>query len=76
MKSEIKCKDCNTEVVIIEDKLFFSKNETIATVDCPICNSELLKRNTDGWFFVQSKKEYLKDLEIEKNKQRLTYPMP
>jgi len=76
MKTEIKCENCKTEIVINNDKLFFSEEEINTIVSCPICHSELLTENTDGWLFVQTKKEYLKDLEIEENKPRLTSIIP
>lgn len=72
MKSETKCQKCDTEIVIIENKLFFSEEISDTTIECPICSSEIMKANTNGWFFIQTKKEYLKDMEIEKNKTRLT----
>lgn len=75
MKSETKCPKCDTEIVVIENKLFFSDEISDLTIDCPICNSEILKTNTDGWFFIQTKKEYLIDLEIEENKIRLASPI-
>jgi len=72
MKSETKCPKCDTGIVIIESKLFFSEEISETTIECPICNSKIMESNTDGWFFIQTKKEYSIDLKIEKNKLRLT----
>ncbi len=76
MEKEVKCKNCNEDVVVIENKLFFSEEKSEISVDCPECDKNIDKLSTDGWFFVQTKKEYLKEIEIEQNKERLTYPMP
>jgi len=72
MKSEAQCQKCDTEIVIIENKLFFSEEISETTIECPNCNTEIMKSNTNGWFFVQTKKEYLKDIEINKKKIQLT----
>lgn len=75
MENEIKCKNCKTDIIVVDNKLFFSGEKSDTEIICPICNSTIKSLSTDGWFFVQTKAEYLKDLEIEKNKERLTYPM-
>jgi DNA-directed RNA polymerase subunit RPC12/RpoP len=76
MENELNCKNCKTDIVIVENKLFYSEEKSETEISCPICNSKLISKNTDGWFFVESKVEYIKGLEIEKSKERLTYPMP
>lgn len=76
MQKEIKCKNCDNDIVVVENKLFFSEEKSETEINCPICNSTLETLSTDGWYFVQTKIEYLKELEIEKNKERLSYPMP
>lgn len=68
MEQEIKCDNCNTVIVILENKLFYSEEQSMIDINCPICRSKLSTKPTDGWFFTQSKDEYLKDLEIEKKK--------
>ncbi|KGK29581.1 hypothetical protein [Cellulophaga sp. E6(2014)] len=76
MENEIKCQNCKTDIVVIDNKLFFSEEKFDTDIICPICSSKLETLSTDGWFFVQTKAEYQKELEIEKNKEKLTYPMP
>lgn len=76
MQKEIKCINCNEDVIVIENKLFFSEEKSEIEINCPLCNSTLAKLLTDGWFFVQTKTEYLKEIEIEQNKEKITYPMP
>ena len=71
MEKETECKNCNQEIVIIENSLFYSEEKTDTNVFCPECDDKILTLKTDGWFFVQTKKEYIKEIEIEKSKQRL-----
>jgi hypothetical protein len=75
MEKLIGCTNCKTNLVIVEDKLFFSAEKTETDIDCPICNKTIESRQTDGWFFVQTESEYEKEIEIEKKKERLIYPI-
>jgi transcription initiation factor IIE alpha subunit len=76
MNKDVKCKNCKSDIVVVENKLFFSEEKSETEITCPICSSILDTLSTDGWFFIQTKTDYLKELEIEKNKEKLTYPMP
>ena len=71
MENETECKNCNQEIVIIENGLFYSEEKIDTNVFCPECDDKILTLKTDGWFFVQTKTEYIKEIEIEKSKQRL-----
>lgn len=73
MKKEIKCQNCETENVIIENKLFFSEEKKEQKVFCSVCNQQLATEITDGWFFVQSKDQYLLEQKIEEQKQKIVY---
>jgi DNA-directed RNA polymerase subunit RPC12/RpoP len=76
MQGEIKCSNCKVEIVVIEDKLFFSEEKVEVDIACPKCNVKIESKTTDCWFFVQTKFEYLKELEIEKKKERLIISKP
>ena len=76
MQKEIKCKTCKTEIIIVENSLFFSEKKTKVEILCPECKSELESKKTDGWFFVQSKLDFLKEIEIEKKKERFIITKP
>jgi hypothetical protein len=67
------CSNCKTNLVIIEDKLFYSAKESETDISCPICNKTVQRMLTDGWFFVQTELEYKKEKAIEKKKERLAY---
>ncbi|MGV4413910.1 hypothetical protein [Chryseobacterium sp. T1] len=71
MKKETKCNNCSTEVVIIENKMFYSGEKKIMNIFCPICNDKITQEMTDGFFFVQSKTEYLKEIQIDLQKEKL-----
>lgn len=72
MKKETKCNNCGTEVIIIENKMFYSDKKNVMTIFCPICNNKITEEKTDGFFFVQSKEEYLKDIKISLLKDKMT----
>lgn len=71
MKSEIKCQNCHTENIVIDNQLFFSEEPKETKVFCSICNNEMVSLKTDGWFFVQSIAQYEVDQKIEKQKETL-----
>lgn len=75
MEKLVDCKTCKTNLVIVEDKLFYSAEKTETDITCPICHSTIETLQTDGWFFIQTASEYEKEKEIEKNKERLIYPV-
>ncbi|MGR3810245.1 hypothetical protein [Jiulongibacter sp. NS-SX5] len=75
MEQEIHCKHCSTVVIVIENRLFYSEQQSLMDINCPTCKSRLSTKSTDGWFFTQSKEEFLKDIEIEKKKEKFLYPM-
>lgn len=75
MEKVINCKNCASELVVINDKLFFSEVETETTISCPICNKTVDKMKTDGWFFVQTVTEYEKEKVIERKKEKLSYSL-
>ena len=70
-----KCENCQTNVIIVEDNLFYSDEKSEVQLSCPVCNHKLETRSTDGWFFVQTEVEFKKEKEIESKKERLPYPM-
>ncbi|CAM1362202.1 conserved hypothetical protein [Tenacibaculum litoreum] len=76
MEKQIKCKNCNEDIIVIENKLFFSEEKSETSIECPICYNVLENLSTDGWFFVQTKKEHLKENKIKQSKEKLTFPMP
>lgn len=73
MKKHIKCPKCETENVIIENKLFFSEEEKDYKILCSICNNHLATEQTDGWFFVQSKEQHAFEEKIEEQKQKIIF---
>lgn len=73
MRKEIKCRKCETENVIIENKLFFSEDKKQHNVLCSVCKNQLSTEITDGWFFVQSKEQFLLEEKIEEQKQKIVY---
>lgn len=73
MKNEILCNNCNTLNVVIEDKLFFSEEKKANNIICPICKSVMSILYTDGWFFVQTKQDYIFELKIEEQKKTIKY---
>jgi ssDNA-binding Zn-finger/Zn-ribbon topoisomerase 1 len=75
METLINCTNCKTNLLIVEDKLFYSSEESETNISCPICNKTIETKQTDGWFFVQTESEYEKEKEIEKKKERLIYPI-
>jgi len=76
MKKEAKCNNCSTEVIIIENKLFFSEEKKSMNIICPICENKIETAMTDGFFFVQSKIEYMKELKIESLKEKMFLANP
>lgn len=75
MEKLVSCTNCKTNLVIVEDKLFYSAEKSETNIACPICNKTIETRQTDGWFFIQTESEYEKEKEIEKKKERLIYPV-
>lgn len=74
METLINCSNCETKLVMVEDNLFYSDEQLEINILCPICNTLLEQRKTDGWFFVQTEIEYENGKLIEMKKQRLIYP--
>jgi transcription elongation factor Elf1 len=73
MKKEIICTNCNSQNIIIENKLFFSEEESEVNIICPICNNHIQTLYTDGWFFIQTKVQFKLDEQIDKQKQKLKF---
>ncbi|GEM_PF-1566005 len=73
MKKEIRCKNCKTESIVIENKLFFSEEESQVNIICPACKNHIQTEYTDGWFFVQTKAQFKLQLQIEEQKQKLKF---
>jgi hypothetical protein len=63
MEELINCGNCKTNVVIVEDNLFYSDEKSKVQIFCPVCNYALENRDTDGWFFVQTEAEHKKEKE-------------
>lgn len=76
VQQETECKNCNKEVIITENSLFYSEEKIDSNIFCPECKDKLTTLKTDGWFFVRTKTEYLKEIEIEKSKPRLVNFLP
>ena len=76
MEKETECKNCNEEIIITENNLFYSEQKTESNIYCPECDDKIETLETDGWFFVRTKAEYGKEIEIEKSKQRLIQLTP
>ncbi len=70
---EIKCVTCRAESVVIENKLFFSEEKKIATIICPSCNNKVAEEYTDGWFFIQTKEQYVFQIEIDQQKEQIKF---
>ena len=75
MEELLNCSNCKTNIIIVEDNLFYSDEKTEVNLSCPVCNHKFENRKTDGWFFVQTEVEYKKEKEIESKKQKLPHPM-
>lgn len=73
MKKHLKCSNCNTENVVIENELFFSEDKKSTNIICPICDNKILTEKTDGWFFVQTKEQYDFGQKIEEQKQKIKF---
>ncbi|WP_294239093.1 hypothetical protein [uncultured Chryseobacterium sp.] len=73
MENYILCKSCNTESIIIENPLFFSEEKKADNIICPICKTTMATLYTDGWFFVQTKKDYIFEQKIEEQKKTIKY---
>lgn len=75
MENFSTCKTCKTEFIIIENKLFYTEDEQNQNIYCPICQDIFEEKSTDGWFFIQTKQQFLKDQE-NANLLTLIHPMP
>ncbi len=75
MEELIKCENCQTTGVIVEDNLYYSDEKSGVQLSCPTCNDKLETGSTDGWFFVHTEIEFKKGKESESKKERLPYPM-
>jgi len=73
MKIEIKCQFCNTENIIINNVMFFAEELRETKVFCSMCDNEIIKLKTDGWFFVQSIEQYQIEQKIEQQKENLKH---
>ncbi|MFE3872509.1 hypothetical protein ACFX5F_14880 [Flavobacterium sp. ZS1P70] len=73
MRKDIICNNCDSEIVVIENKLFFSEEEKATNIMCPICNNKMLTENTDGWFFIQTKEQYNFGEQIEAQKEKIIF---
>ncbi|MFP3595206.1 hypothetical protein [Chryseobacterium sp. SIMBA_029] len=73
MKNEILCNNCNTLNVVIEDKLFFPEEKKADNIICPVCKAKMTTLYTDGWFFVQTKENYIFEQKIEERKKTIKY---
>jgi DNA-directed RNA polymerase subunit RPC12/RpoP len=76
MEKETECTNCNEEVIITENSLFYSEEKIDSNIICPECNEKITTLKTDGWFFVRTKTEFFKEIEIEKAKPRLAQLIP
>ncbi|CAM4344692.1 hypothetical protein [Flavobacterium terrigena] len=76
MKQETECENCNEEIIITENNLFFSEESKEENIYCPECDNKVITLKTDGWYFVRTKSEYKKDIEIEQSKQRFFNVIP
>jgi len=73
MEKELKCFTCKVDTVIIENKLFFSEEKKTTVIICPSCNSKIAEEQTDGWFFIQTKEQYVFQIEIECQKEQIKF---
>lgn len=76
IKKETECTNCNEEVVITENSLFYSEEKTDSSIFCPECDNKITTLKTDGWFFVRTKTDFFKEIEIEKSKPRFVNLLP
>lgn len=73
METEIQCKSCHAVMVVIENKLFFSEEKKMTVLVCPSCKDKIGEELTDGWFFIQTKEQYIYQLRIERQKEVLKF---
>lgn len=73
MEKNIICKNCDTENVIIESKLFFSEKVDEINIPCPSCHKTIQTEYTDGWFFIQTKEQFIFEQKIEEQKESIKY---
>jgi len=71
MNLNIECAQCNTENIVINNKLFFPEKSEKVKIYCSVCSCEITSLETDGWFFVKSKEQYELDLKIDKQQENL-----
>ncbi|THV61982.1 hypothetical protein [Chryseobacterium candidae] len=73
MENYVLCKCCNTESIVIENKLFFPEEKKADNIICPLCKTKITTLYTDGWFFVQTKEDYIFEQTIEEQKKTIKY---
>lgn len=56
---KIKCNTCGTDLIIVDNILLFEGEKSTEIANCTICNSEVYKGETDGWYFVEIINEQL-----------------
>jgi hypothetical protein len=66
---KLDCKNCNLELEINENSLFYSQEKGLEKANCPKCDTEVYQGLTDGWFSVAKGGEKFDDAKI-------VFPMP
>lgn len=69
MKHELSCFNCSEELIITINDLFFSEEPDIIDAGCPSCKQVVKTFKTDGWLFIRTKNDFLKEEIIEKLKE-------
>ncbi len=75
MVYEVTCDFCQTDLLLVENKLFFSEAKQQTNIVCTVCHNIIRTEEIDGWFFVQTKEEAKFQLEIDNQNQIIKYPL-
>ncbi len=67
---KLDCKNCNLELEINENSLFYSEEKKLEKANCPKCETEVYQGLTDGWFYVAKQDEKFNDT------SSIVFPMP
>lgn len=69
MEKEVNCNACESEIIITVNNLFFKEEPKDTNINCPNCKKVVLIEKTDGWFFVRTKKEFIKEKLIDNRRE-------
>lgn len=61
MQKEFQCDNCLVEIIITIYNLFFSEKPRNVKAICPCCKKFIQEFETDGWIYVRTKSNFLKE---------------